>query len=73
MTCPNIPKNEGIVDRILRVVIGSVALVAGYFWLTGTLQIISYVVGVAGLATGLVGFCGLYTLLGISTCPIKRK
>ncbi len=73
MTCPNIPKNEGIADRILRVVIGSVALVTGYFWLTGTMQIISYVVGAAALATGLVGFCGLYTLLGISTCAIKRK
>jgi uncharacterized membrane protein YuzA (DUF378 family) len=27
----------------------------------------------AELATGLVGFCGLYTLLGISTCPMKKS
>jgi hypothetical protein len=64
--------NEGTADRVIRVTIGSLALVAGYFWLAGTAQIVAYVVGVAGLVTGLVGFCGLYTLLGVSTCPTKK-
>jgi hypothetical protein len=68
MNCPNIKQNEGTIDRTIRVVIGSVALLAGYFWLGGTLQTIAYVVGVVALATGLLGFCGLYSLLGISTC-----
>jgi low temperature requirement protein LtrA len=68
MNCPNIKQNEGTIDRTIRVVIGSVALLAGYFWLGGTLQTIAYVVGVVALATGLLGFCGLYSLLGVSTC-----
>jgi VIT1/CCC1 family predicted Fe2+/Mn2+ transporter len=71
-SCPLIQSNEGTADRIIRVIIGSVALLAGFFWLTGTWQTIVYVVGAAGLATGIVGFCGLYKLLGISTCPIKK-
>lgn len=64
--------NESTTDRVIRVIIGSLALVAGLFWLAGTAQIIAYVVGVAALATGLVGFCGLYALLGVSTCKIKK-
>jgi uncharacterized membrane protein HdeD (DUF308 family) len=67
-----IKQNEGTVDRILRVIIGSLALLAGFFWLTSTAQIIAYVVGVVALLTGLVGYCGLYALIGVSTCPIKK-
>jgi uncharacterized membrane protein HdeD (DUF308 family) len=64
--------NEGTTDRIIRVIIGSVALVAGFFWLSGTAQIVAYVVGAAALLTGVIGFCGLYALLGVSTCPTKK-
>ena len=24
------------------------------------------------MITGITGFCGLYTLLGIRTCPVKK-
>ena len=64
--------NEGTTDRIIRVIVGSLALVAGFFWLAGTAQIVAYVVGVIALFTGIVGFCGLYALLGVSTCPTKK-
>lgn len=64
--------NEGTTDRVIRVIIGSLALVAGFFWLAGTAQIVAYVIGAIALVTGLVGFCGLYTLLGVSTCPTKK-
>jgi hypothetical protein len=30
-------------------------------------------VGVVPLVTGLVGFCPLYRLLGLSTCPVAAK
>ncbi|WP_319025430.1 YgaP family membrane protein [Acidithiobacillus thiooxidans] len=30
------------------------------------------VVGLVPLITGITGFCGLYTLLGIKTCPVKK-
>jgi hypothetical protein len=29
--------------------------------------------GIVPLATGLLGFCPVYTLLGLSTCPLQRK
>lgn len=66
-------QNEGTADRVIRVIISSMALLAAYFWLGGTAQIITYVVGVIGLVTGLVGFCGLYTIFGVSTCQVKKS
>ena len=66
-----VKQNEGTFDRVTRVVVGSLALVLGFFWLTGVLQIVAYVVGVVALATGIIGYCGLYSLLGVSTCKIK--
>jgi hypothetical protein len=71
-SCPMIKQNEGSTDRMIRVIIGIVALVAGLFWFTGIAQIISYVVSAIALVTGIIGFCGLYALLGISTCPVKK-
>ena len=64
--------NEGTTDRVIRVFIGSLSLVTGFFWLAGTAQIIAYVIGAIALTTGLVGFCGLYAIFGVSTCKIKN-
>lgn len=61
--------NEGKMDRILRVVAGLVLLsltVVGPQSMWG-------LVGLVPLLTGLVGFCPLYTVLGINTCPIENK
>lgn len=71
-SCPLLQANEGTIDRVIRVVIGSATLLAGFFWLAGTWQTVAYIVGAIALITGLIGFCGLYKLLGISTCPIKK-
>jgi hypothetical protein len=61
-------KNEGNLDRALRVVAGLslIALAA-----TGTIGLWGYL-GVVPLLTGAFGFCPLYTLLGINTCPTRR-
>ncbi len=61
--------NEGKMDRILRVVAGLVLLsltVIGPQTLWG-------LVGLVPLLTGLVGYCPLYTVLGINTCPVENK
>ena len=58
-------KNEGSLDRGLRVALGLVLLGLAA---TGQLGLWAYV-GVVPLATGLMGWCPLYTLLGINTCP----
>ncbi len=67
-------QNVGTVDRVIRIVI---ALVLGALVLTGQVSgvaaIILGVVAVAMLVTGAIGFCGLYTVLGFSTCPRKAQ
>ena len=62
-------KNEGTFDRGVRLVAGLVLLVLVLTTLTGAWQIIAAVAGLIMLATGAIGFCALYTLFGISTCP----
>jgi len=59
--------NVGGIDRVLRVVIGLalvawVALAGGPVWAW---------IGVVPLATGLMGFCGAYSIFGVSTCKTK--
>lgn len=61
-------KNEGTVDRVLRVVAGA-ALVSLVF--VGPETPWGWI-GLVPLVTGLVGNCPVYSLLGISTCPVKR-
>jgi hypothetical protein len=61
--------NEGTLDRFIRVVIGIALLtltVAGPKSMLG-------LVGIVPLVTGLVGFCPLYRLVGLSTCPMPQK
>ncbi|MBK8247248.1 MAG: DUF2892 domain-containing protein [Gemmatimonadetes bacterium] len=60
-------RNEGTVDRALRVLLG-VALL--YFAFSGR-GVWGYI-GIVPLVTGLVGSCPLYSLLGMNTCPVKR-
>ncbi len=61
-------RNEGAVDRVVRVVLG-IALLALVF--VGPKTWIG-LVGLVPLVTGLVGFCPLYQLVGIRTCPASR-
>ena len=60
-------KNEGTLDRALRVVVG-LALLSLVF--VGP-QSLWGLIGIVPLATGLVGTCPIYSVLGISTCSIK--
>lgn len=65
----SIERNEGTIDRILRIVVG-LAVISLVFvgpqtpwgWL-----------GVVPVVTGLIGWCPAYTLLGIKTCRISAK
>ncbi|QWT47638.1 YgaP family membrane protein [Azospira inquinata] len=59
--------NVGGIDKILRIVVG-LALVA---WAVMGGPIWAWI-GVVPLATGLLGWCPAYTLLGIKTCPMKK-
>ncbi|WP_374434266.1 DUF2892 domain-containing protein [Inhella sp.] len=57
--------NSGGLDRGLRVV-GGLALVG--LAVTGVLGPWAYL-GVVLLATGAIGWCPLYTVLGVNSCP----
>lgn len=63
--------NEGKLDRIIRVVVGA-ALILGYFMNGDGAYSWLYLLGIIPLVTGLIGSCPLYTIFGISTCPIKK-
>ncbi|MHC1780288.1 MAG: DUF2892 domain-containing protein [Bacteroidales bacterium] len=65
-------KNVGTTDKWIRIIIALI-IVALYFanLISGTLAIILLIVAGMFIITGFVGFCGLYTLLGISTCKKK--
>jgi hypothetical protein len=61
------PRNEGTIDRALRILIG-LGLLAIVF--VGPQTPWGWV-GLVPLATGLVGYCPLYRLIGINTCALK--
>jgi len=62
--------NEGTIDRVLRVIIGA-ALILGYFLNPDGTYSWLYWIGVIPLATGILGWCGLYAVLGVNTCKTK--
>ncbi|MAT82984.1 MAG: hypothetical protein CMQ43_09670 [Gammaproteobacteria bacterium] len=61
-------RNEGTLDRTLRVIAGA-ALISLVF--VGPQTAWGWV-GLVPLITGLLGNCPVYSLLGISTCPVKQ-
>lgn len=61
--------NEGTLDRAIRILAGIALLslaVVGPKSMLGLL-------GIVPLVTGVIGFCPVYRLLGLSTCPIPAK
>ena len=62
------PRNEGTIDRALRIVLGLVLLSLVF---VGPQTAWGWI-GIVPLATGLIGWCPLYTLIGLNTCPMKK-
>ncbi len=61
--------NEATLDRGVRLAAGIILLVLVFTTLAGIWQIGTAIVGLILLATGASGFCPLYALFGITTCP----
>ena len=60
--------NVGGIDRILRIVVGAVLVL-----LAASGQVGAWAwIGLLPLATGLVGWCPPYGLLGINTCKNRN-
>lgn len=66
-------RNEGSLDRIIRLILAGVFFLLAFFWLGGIGQIASYVLAAVMLITAIVGFCPLYKILGISTLRAGAK
>jgi uncharacterized membrane protein HdeD (DUF308 family) len=67
-------KNEGTIDRIIRVILGIVLIALGLYFqgswgLVATIVLI--ILGLIALITGIIGYCSLYKLFKIST--IKKN
>jgi len=58
--------NEGTVDRALRVIAGLLLIGLAA---TGTVGLWGWI-GLVPLATGLIGWCPAYSLLGMNTCSV---
>lgn len=63
-----LPRNEHTIDRVIRVAVG-VGLLSIAF--VGPETPWGFL-GIVPLATGLLGSCPIYALLGVSTCPMKK-
>ena len=63
--------NVGSIDRVVRVALGfvllsTVFLVGEGLWWWGA-------IGLVPLLTGLMGWCPIYPLLGLNTCPARAR
>ncbi|MEX1190299.1 MAG: DUF2892 domain-containing protein [Bacteroidia bacterium] len=66
--------NVGNTDKAVRI---SMAILLAALYFTGTISgiigVIALVVAGVFVLTSLVGFCPLYAIFGMSTCPRKTK
>jgi hypothetical protein len=61
--------NVGSIDRILRIVVGLVLI---GLTLAGSIGPWGWI-GVVPLLTGALKTCPLYSILGLSTCPVAKR
>ena len=64
-------QNVGNADRLIPIVIG-IALLAFAAFGGGSLRWLG-LFGIIPLATAALVTCPLYSLVGLSTCPVKRE
>lgn len=66
-------KNMASADRTIRIIL---AAVFAYLYfsgtVSGTLGLVLVILGVVFLLTSAIGSCPLYSVFGISTCPVEK-
>ena len=67
--------NQGLVERIIRVTLGAALVAVGYFTggETSYLSIVLMAMGIILIITGLIAYCPVWHMLGISTRAGLRK
>jgi hypothetical protein len=63
-------KNVGSADKIVRIVLG-LGLLSLLFLLEAPMRWLG-LIGIVPLVTSLMGWCPLYTLLGVNTCRVRN-
>lgn len=63
--------NVGGIDRALRIIVGIVLLALFFIYPNASWRYWT-LIGIIPLATGLMSSCPLYSILGLSTCPMKK-
>ena len=72
-------QNVGAADGRIRIALGAVAGLVSLAVLAGVLALPALAAPVLGLGavillgTGLTGFCPLYSVLGMDTCPVDTR
>lgn len=67
-------KNMGKMDKTIRLVLALV--MAGLYFgnvVSGTFGLILVVLAVVFVGTSFISFCPLYSIFGISTCPLEEQ
>ncbi|MEZ0224599.1 MAG: DUF2892 domain-containing protein [Alphaproteobacteria bacterium] len=65
--------NLALWDRIVRAAVASAIAVAWYLgYIPADIAVLSLMLAGALLVNGVMGRCGLYAMLGFSTCKIKK-
>jgi len=59
--------NMGKTDRVIRLLVGLIIVGIGVYFKSWWGAI-----GLVPISTAAIGWCGLYTLLGTSTCKVKE-
>jgi hypothetical protein len=62
-------KNEGTIDRTIRVIAGIAILSQAFIGLKTPFAYI----GIVPILTGSIGYCPAYSIFGFSTCKIKQS
>lgn len=71
--------NVGQTDKTVRIVVGALAGVISLATLAGAVPLPALAAPVLGigalilLVTAYTGFCGLYSVLGVDTCPADAR
>lgn len=64
----------GTLDKVIRVIVGLIAAALVYYDVVeGMYSYILLTITAIFLLTSLVGFCPLYGLFGLNTCPVNQR
>jgi len=65
-------KNIGVIDRIIRAILGVILLYVSYIYgMTTIFSIVLFVVAVILIVESFIGWCLIYKILGIDTAKSK--